>query len=44
MIGIIILGSGIGLIILSGGFLIVSMVYRKTAGRKILEDLKKEYE
>ncbi len=44
MIGTIILGSGIGLLILSGIFLIVSVVYRKTKGRKIQEELKNEYE
>lgn len=41
--GIVILGIGIGLIALSVILLIVSIVYRKTVGRKIREALKKEY-
>jgi len=41
--GIVILGIGIGLVVLSAVLLIASMVYRKTAGKKIREELRKEY-
>lgn len=44
MSGTIILGIGIGLIILSIMLFVVSIIYRKTAGRRIQEELKREYE
>lgn len=41
--GIVILGTGIGLIALSVVLLVVSVVYQRTAGKRIREALKKEY-
>lgn len=43
MSGIMIMAAGIGMAVLSVILFIVSMVYRKTAGRKISEELKREY-
>lgn len=44
MSGMMILSIGIGMIVLAVILLIVSFVYRKTAGKRIREELKKEYE
>lgn len=44
MSGMVILGMGIGLIALAAVLLAVSIVYRRTAGKKIREELKREYE
>ncbi len=44
MSGTIILGIGIGLVVLSVIVFVVSIIYRKTAGKRIREELKKEYE
>lgn len=44
MSGSIILGVGIGLIALAAVLFIVSIVYRKTAGKKIRDELRDEYE
>lgn len=41
--GTVILAIGIGFIVLAVILLIVSIVYRRTAGKKIREELKKEY-
>lgn len=42
--GIIILSVGIGMILFALLLFITSIIYRKTAGRKIQEELSKEYE
>jgi len=44
MSGIIITGIGIGIIVLAVILFIISIVYRNTAGKKIQEELWKEYE
>lgn len=44
MSGVIIVAAGIGMMVLSVALLIASIVYRRTAGRKIREELKREYE
>ncbi len=41
--GTVIFGIGIGFIVLAVILLVVSVMYRKTAGKKIQEELKKEY-
>lgn len=43
MSGIVIAGIGIGMIILAMILFMVSIVYRNTAGKKIREELGKEY-
>lgn len=43
MSGAIILGTGIGMLLLSVGLLIASVVYRSTVGKKIQEELKSDY-
>lgn len=42
--GIIILSIGIGMVLFAALLFIASMIYQKTAGRKIREELNKEYE
>lgn len=42
--GIVILGLGIGMIVLSAVLFVASVVYKKTAGKRIREELKREYE
>ena len=42
--GIMVLFGGIGMVVLSVILLIVSVAYRKTAGRKIRDELMREYE
>lgn len=44
MNGIMIILAGIGLIGFSIILFVISIVYRKTAGKKIREELMKEYE
>lgn len=44
MSGILIMMAGIGMAVLSVALFVVSIVYRKTAGKKIREELKREYE
>ena len=44
MSGIMIMMAGIGMAVLSVILFVVSIVYRKTAGKKIREELKREYE
>lgn len=44
MRGSVILGAGIVLIALAAILFIISIVYRKTAGRKIRDELRDEYE
>lgn len=44
MSGIMIMMAGIGMAVLSAVLFVVSIVYRKTAGKKIREELKREYE
>lgn len=44
MNGIIIVGIGIGMIMLAIGLFIAAVVYRKTTGKRIKEELGKEYE
>lgn len=44
MSGIIITGIGIGMIVFSVILFIVSLVYRNTAGKRIQEELGKEYD
>lgn len=44
MSGMIITGIGIGMVILAVVLTIASATYRKTAGRKIQEELKREYD
>lgn len=39
----IILGAGIGMIVLAVALFIGSLIYRNTAGKKIMDELKKEY-
>ena len=39
----IILGVGIGMIMLAAALFIGSLIYRNTAGKRILDELKKEY-
>ena len=43
MSGITIVGVGIGMIVLAIILFIVATVYRKTAGKRIREELGKEY-
>lgn len=43
MNGIIILVTGIGMIMLAAILFVMSIAYRKTAGRRIREELEKEY-
>lgn len=43
MSGIIIIGTGIGMIVLAVILFIASIVYRNTAGKRIREELGKEY-
>lgn len=42
--GIIIFSIGIGMILFAVLLFVTSMIYQKTAGRKIREELNKEYE
>lgn len=44
MSGVMIVAAGIGMMVLSAALFAVSIVYRRTAGRKIREELKREYE
>lgn len=44
MSGIMIIAAGIGMVVLSVSLFAVSIVYRRTAGRKIREELKRDYE
>ena len=44
MSGIMIMMAGIGMAVLSVALFVVSIVYRRTAGRKIREELQREYE
>lgn len=44
MSGIMIMTVGIGMAVLSVILFLTSIVYRRTAGRKIREELKREYE
>lgn len=44
MSGIMVMMAGIGMAVLSVVLFVVSIVYRRTAGRKIREELKREYE
>lgn len=44
MSGIMIMMAGIGMAVLSIVLFIVSIVYHRTAGKKIREELKREYE
>lgn len=44
MNGIMITGIGIGMVILAIILLIAAVVYRKTAGKRIREELGREYE
>lgn len=44
MSGMMILCIGIGLIMLAIAGFVVSIVYRNTAGKRIREELKQEYE
>lgn len=44
MSGIMIMMAGIGMAFLSVVLFVLSIVYRKTAGRKIREELTREYE
>ncbi len=44
MSGTLILAIGIGMLVLSVVILIASMIYQKTAGKRIREELKREYE
>lgn len=44
MSGSVILGVGIALIVLAAILFVMSIVYRKTAGRKIRDELRDEYE
>lgn len=44
MSGMIILGVGIAMIVLAVILFGVGIVYRKTAGKRIREELKREYE
>lgn len=44
MTGIMIIAVGIGMAVLSVVLFVVSIIYRRTAGRKIQEELKREYE
>ena len=39
----IILVMGIGMIVLAAALFISSLIYRNTAGKKIMDELKKEY-
>jgi hypothetical protein len=40
----VIIGIGIGLIVLAAALFAAAMIYRGTAGKKIKEELKREYE
>ena len=42
--GTIILAAGVGMIVLAVGMLVASVIYRKTAGKRIRDELKREYE
>ena len=44
MSGAVILGIGIAMIAVAAVLLIVGVVYGKTAGKRIREELKREYE
>ncbi len=44
MNGIMITGIGIGLVILAVVLLTAAVIYRKTAGKKMREELGREYE
>ena len=44
MNGTMIIGIGIGMLALAVIIIIVSVVYRKTTGKKIREELRNEYE
>lgn len=44
MSGVILTGIGIGMIVFAVILFIISIVYRNTAGKKIQEELGKEYE
>lgn len=44
MSGIMILGIGIGLIVFAIAGFVISIAYRNTAGKRIREELKQEYE
>lgn len=44
MNGIVLTGIGIGMVALAVILFIISIVYRNTAGKKIQEELGKEYE
>lgn len=41
---VLLLGTGIGMVVLSVILFVVSLIYRSTAGKQILEELKKEYD
>lgn len=40
----VLIGAGSGMIVLAIALFLAGMIYRKTVGRKIREELKKEYE
>lgn len=44
MSGMMILAAGIGMVVLSLFLFIASMVYRQTAGRRIREEIMRDYE
>lgn len=44
MSGVVILAAGIGMVVFSVVLLIVSIVYRQTAGKKIREALSRDYD
>ncbi len=44
MSGVMILAAGIGMVVLSVFLFAASLVYRRTAGRKIREELMRDYE
>lgn len=44
MSGTIVFAAGIGMIVLAAILQVISVIYRNTAGKRIREELKKEYE
>lgn len=44
MSGMMIFMTGIGMLVLAAVFFLASIVYRQTAGRKIREELMRDYE
>lgn len=44
MSGVMIVVAGIGMAVLSVALFVISIIYRRTVGRKMSEELRREYE